>query len=329
MSIVPHAGMPRWRRLPAGAALPALLLAASVLIYVAVAVETGQLSQLSVSGVMGLLQRTVTLGFVAVGQTLVLLVGSIDLSVANVVSLSAVIASHVMDGSPGMILPGILVALAAGAAIGLANGLLVARMGVSPLIATLGMALILQGVLSTAYEHLQGSTPESFRVLAYGDVAGLPYAVLLFVAVALAVGFLLARSVAGTRLYSVGGNRPAARLAGIRTDRVIVAAHVGAGIAATMAGLYLASRLGKGTPWVGRDGGYDLDSIAVVVIGGTLLSGGKGGLAGTLAGVLVFSTIDAVFNMLQIDPFLGQMLRGLIVVASVALYTARSREHVA
>ncbi len=329
MSTALSPGLPHRRRLPAGAVLPLLLIAASAVIYVAVAVGTGQLPQLSTGGVMGLLQRTVALGLVAIGQTLALLVGSIDLSVANVVSLSAVIASHVMDGSPGMILPGILAALVAGAVIGLANGLLVAQLGVSPLIATLGMALILQGVLSTAYEHLQGSAPESFRVLAYGDVAGLPYAVLLFVAIVLAIGFLLARSVAGTRLYSVGGNRLAARLAGIRTDRVIVAAHVGASIAATMAGLYLASRLGNGTPWVGRDGGYDLDSIAVVVIGGTLLSGGKGGLAGTLAGVLVFSTIDAVFNMLQIDPFLGQILRGLIVVASVALYTARSWEHVA
>lgn len=328
MSAFSTAVAPR-RRLPAQLALPALLLASSILVYVAAAVATGQASQVSAGGVMGLLQRTVALGVVAIGQMLVLLVGSIDLSVANLVSLSAVIASHVMDGSTGMILPGILAALAAGAVVGLANGLLVARLSVSPLIATLGMALILQGVLSTAYERLQGSAPAGFRVLAYGDVAGLPYAVLLFAAVALAVGVLLSRSVAGARLYSVGGNRLAARLAGIRTDRVIVAAHVGASVAAALAGLYLASLLGKGTPWVGRDGGYDLDSIAVVVIGGTLLSGGKGGLLGTLAGVLVFSTIDAVFNMLQIDPFLGQMLRGLIVVASVAIYTARSREHVA
>jgi ribose transport system permease protein len=317
------------RRWPKEAALPALLIAISAVAYVAAAVATGQTAQLSPDGVMGLLQRTVALGFVAIGQTLVLLVGSIDLSVANLVSLSAVLASHVMNGSSDMIVPGILAALAAAAVVGLINGLLVATFNVSPLIATLGMALILQGVLSTAYEHLQGSAPQIFQVLAYGKVASVPYAVLFLIVVALAVGVILARSVAGARLYSVGGNRLSARLSGIRTARVIVAAHVAASLAAAIAGLYLASRLGKGTPWVGRDGGYDLDSIAVVVIGGTLLSGGKGGLAGTLAGVVVFSTIDAVFNMLQLDPFLGQILRGLIVVASVAVYTARSREHVA
>ena len=329
MSLATRPALPLARRRPPGGALPAVLVMASILVYVATAIGTGQSSQLSLAGVMGLLQRTVALGVVSLGQTLVLLVGSIDLSVANLVSLSAVLASHVMDGRADMILPGILAALAGGGAVGIVNGLLVARAGVSPLIATLGTALILQGVLSTAYGHLQGATPEAFRALAYGDLGGVPYALLLFAAVALAAGFVLVRSVAGSRLYSVGGNRVAARLAGIRTERVIVAAHVGASLAAALAGLYLASRLGKGTPWVGRDGGYDLDSVAVVVIGGTLLSGGKGGIAGTLAGVFVFATIDAVFNMLQIDPFLGQILRGLIVVASVALYTARSREHVA
>ncbi len=329
MSLRSLSAPPSRRGLPPGVALPTLLVGLSLLVYTLAALATGQAAQLSVTGVMGLLQRMVALGLVAMGQTLVLLVGSIDLSVANLVSLSAVLASFLMDGHAGMILPGVLAAVAAGVLIGLANGWLVARVGVSPLIATLGMALILQGILSTAYGHLQGAVPESFRTLAYGDVAGLPYAVLILLSVALLLGVLLVRSVAGSRLYSVGGSRVAARLAGIRTERVIIAAHVAASVAAALAGLYLASRLGKGTPWVGRDGGYDLDSIAVVVIGGTLLTGGKGGIGGTLAGVVVFSTIDAVFNMLQIDPFLGQILRGLIVVASVAAYTARSRDHVA
>ena len=98
---------------------------------------------------------------------------------------------------------------------------------------------------------------------------------------------------------------------------------------AGLAGLYLASWLGAATPWVGRDGGYDLDSIAAVVIGGTLLAGGRGSIAGTLAGVFVFATIDAVFNMLQIDAFLSQVLRGVVVVAAVGLYTFRSRSHTA
>jgi ribose transport system permease protein len=312
-----------------GKLLPLFLIALSIAVYALVAIATGQTHQLSTDGIMGLLQRMVALGFVAIGQTLVLLAGSIDLSVAHLVSIAAVLASHVMGGDPALILPGILAAVAAGAAVGLANGILVARLGVNPLIATLGMGLILQGVLSSAYEHLTGSIPLAFRTLAYGAVLGIPYAVFFFAIVLAIVAFALRQTIIGSRLYSVGGNRMSSRLAGIRTERVIIWAHVAASTAAVLAGLYLASRLGKGTPWIGRDGGYDLDSIAVVVIGGTLLSGGKGGIGGTLAGVFLFAAIDAVFNMLEIDPFLGQVLRGLIVVGSVALYTARSREHVA
>jgi ribose transport system permease protein len=319
---IPRGGFGKFR-------LAVALVVCAAVVYAATALGTAQGEQLSWAGVMGLLQRMVALGIVAVGQTLVLLVGSIDLSVANLISVSAVIASHVMNGNTDAIALGVLAAIAIGILVGAVNGVLVAKLKVSPLIATLGVGLVLQGVLTTSYETLAGSVPASFRVLAYGRVAGLPLAILLLIVVVALAGFVLARTAAGYRLYGVGGNLQTARLAGIRTDRFIIGAHVAASVTAAVSGLYLASWLGAGTPWVGRDGGYDLDSIAVVVIGGTLLSGGRGGVAGTIAGVFVFATIDAVFNMLQIDPFLGQVLRGVIVVGAVASYTLRTKAHVA
>jgi ribose transport system permease protein len=309
--------------------LPAALIIGAAITYGVVALATAQSAQLSWAGITGLLQRMVALGITAAGQTLVLLVGSIDLSVANLISVSAVLAAHVMNGQTSAIAFGIAAAIAIGAIVGLTNGLLVSKLKVSPLIATLGVGLVLQGVLSAAYESLPGAVPPSFRVLAYGHVLGIPIALLLLAAVVALVAVVLGRTVIGYRLYGVGGGVQTARLAGIRTDRTIIGAHVAASVAAAVSGLYLASWLGTGTPWVGRDGGYDLDSIAVVVIGGTLLSGGRGGVAGTIAGVFVFATIDAVFNMLQIDPFLGQVLRGVIVIGSVAAYTMRGRAHVA
>jgi ribose transport system permease protein len=144
----------------------------------------------------------------------------------------------------------------------------------------------------------------------------------------LLVGFVLRKSIFGAHLYAVGGNRAGARLAGIRTERVIILAHVICSLLAGVTGLYLASRLGSGAPWVGRDGLYDLESIAVVVIGGTLLAGGKGGVGGTLAGVFLFAVLDAAFNMIGIDPHLKQILRGAIVVAAVAAYTFRTKAYV-
>lgn len=309
--------------------IPLTLVGVSACVYVATAIFTGQLAQLSLAGVMGLIQRMVALGLVAIGQNFVILGGSIDLSVANLVSVSAVLSSYFMHGDPGTTAQAVILVLLIATAIGAVNGVLVARVGVSPLIATLGVALVLQGILTVAFSYLRGAVPRSFQVIAYGNVAGVPIAVLSLAAIALAAAFVLTRTVAGARLYAVGGNALSARLAGIQTSRVLIGAHAVAGLMSGLAGLYLVSWLGAGTPWVGRDGGYDLDSIAVVVIGGTLLSGGRGGIAGTMAGVFAFASIDAVFNMLQIDPFISQVLRGAIVIVAVAIYTCRYKGHVA
>ncbi|WP_246704305.1 ABC transporter permease [Rhizobium sp. P38BS-XIX] len=311
------------------AALPLVLVVGSALAYAIVALITGQIAQLNWDGVAGLLQRMVALGVVAIGQTFVILVGSIDLSVAHLISLGAIIATFVMQGDPGLIWLGILAAMLAGILVGAINGLLVTLMKVNPLIATLGVGMILQGILATTYGTMQANAPTDYRTLAYGSLGEVPYALLLLAAIGMIAAFVLRRTIAGARVYSVGGNPISARLAGIRTDRVVLAAHVVSGACAAVAGLYLASRLGTANPWLGRNGGYDLDSIAVVVIGGTLLAGGKGGVGGTLAGVFLFATIDAVFNMLQIDPFLGQVLRGAVVVLAVAYHSVRQKGHIA
>jgi ribose transport system permease protein len=317
------------RRLLPGSMLPIALVICAAVLYAAAAIATNQSAQLGWTGIMGLLQRMVALGVVAVGQTFVILVGSIDLSVANLISLGAVISTFVMHGDGSMIWAGVLAAIAAGMLVGLVNGLLVTQLKVNPLIATLGVSLVLQGILSTTYGHLQASAPPDFRILAYDSIGSVPYAILLLAVIGLLAAFVLRRTLAGARFYSVGGNPISARLAGIRTERVVLTAHIISGACAAVSGLYLASRLGTGTPWVGHNGGYDLDSLAVVVIGGTLLSGGRGGIGGTLSGVFLFATIDAVFNMLQIDPFLGQVLRGAIVVLAVAYHSVRQKGHIA
>jgi ribose/xylose/arabinose/galactoside ABC-type transport system permease subunit len=306
-----------------------LLVALSAAIFVGTAVLTGETAQLSAQGVTGLLQRMVALGLVAIGQTFVILVASIDLSVAAVVSAIAVLASHIMQGDAAMIVPAIFACLAFCVVVGLVNGWLVAVIGVNPLIATLGVGLVIQGVLSAAYSFLPGSVAPSFQSYAYSSFLGVPWSVLQLALLAIVASLVLDRTTFGARIYAVGGNPDGARLSGIRTSRVIIAAHIIASLCAGLAGLYLAARVQSGTPWIGRDGIYDLESIAVAVIGGTLLSGGKGGVAGTLAGVLLFACLDASFNMLGIDAFLKQVLRGVVIVAAVAVHSARFKGHVA
>jgi ribose transport system permease protein len=311
------------KRIPAAALL---LLLGSVALYIGVAFSTGQTRMLEVEGVVGLLQRMVALGIVAIGQTFVILAGSIDLSVANLISVAAVLASFIMQGRPGMMLVAVVAVLAVSAFVGLINGMLVARLQVSPFIATLGSGLILQGLLSASFTNFAGSVPIEFQAVAYGALGPLPYSVIGLFLLAILASILLTATKFGAHLYAVGGNAEGARLAGIRTDLVTIGAHVLCSLTAGVSGLYLASRLRSGAPWVGRDGVYDLESIAVVVIGGTLLAGGRGGVWGTLAGVLLFAVLDASFNMLDVSAYPKLVLRGAIVIAAVAVYTFRSRE---
>ena len=309
--------------------VPLLLFLGSAALYAGAAVWTRSLNQLDTGGLVGLMQRMVGLGTVALGQTLVILCGSIDLSVGSLISVAAVIASFVMRGEPAMMAPAVAIVLALAAVVGAVNGLVIARLNVSPLIATLGTGLIMQGVLSANFNDFTGAVPQAFEAVAYGALGPLPWSVIALFALTLATAWLLAATRFGAHLYAVGGNAAGARLAGVRTERVTIGAHVLCSLFAGLTGLYLASRLRSGAPWIGRDGVYDLESIAVVVIGGTLLAGGRGGVWGTIAGVLLFAVIDAAFNMLGVPAFPKQVLRGAIVIAAVAVYSARQKGHVA
>lgn len=269
--------------------------------------------------------RSVALGLVAVGQTIVVLAGSLDLSVAYMVSLAAVTGSVVMAGDPANMAAGVGVALGLGLVVGLLNGLVITRLDVNPFIATLGVALIIRGLLNATYDNFAGATPEAFQALGWDVIAGVPVSVLLLGAVTAVVWVLLHRTPFGHHLYAVGGDADSARMSGIRSGRVLVAAHVLCALCAAGSGLFLASRLGTGAPWVGPDGGYDLESIAAVVLGGTALAGGRGRLLGTIAAVLILAVVDSVFNQFQADPFLRTLVRGLIIVGAVALYAMRGR----
>ena len=326
MTLALAPGGQRRRRL---LSVPLVLFVGSTALYACAALWTRSLNQLDFGGLVGLLQRMVALGLVALGQTLVILCGSIDLSVGSLISTGAVLASFIMHGSPAMMLPAVLAVLLVSALVGAANGLLIAHLKVSPLIATLGSGLILQGVLSANFNNFAGSVPPEFQVVAYGAIGSVPWSVLGLFALTFGTSWLLRNTRFGAHLYAVGGNAAGARVAGIRTERVVVEAHVLCSLFAGMTGLYLASRLRSGAPWIGRDGVYDLESIAVVVIGGTLLAGGRGGVWGTIAGVLLFVVIDACFNMLGVAAFPKQVIRGAIVIAAVAVYSVRTRGHVA
>lgn len=273
--------------------------------------------------------RSVALGIVAMGQTFVMLAASIDLSVAYLISVTAVMASFLMQGDPARVPMAVAAVFAIGAVVGLINGLIVSKLKVNPFIATLGVGLVLKGILNASFETFVGAVPRSFQTLGYGAIGPMPISILVLLAVTAVSAFVLSRTRFGAHLYAVGGSEIASRLSGLRTDRVIIMAHVICSLTAVLTGLFVVSRLRSGAPWVGTDGLYDLESIAAAVVGGTALSGGKGGVWGTLAGVLIFGILDTTFNQLGVDTFLKQVLRGAIIILAVASYTIRSREKAA
>ena len=281
---------------------------------------------ISGANISNLAVRSVALGIVAVGQTFAILAGSLDLSVAYLISVVAVMSSYTMQGDPDRVPRAVALVLAIGAGVGLANGLIITKLRLNAFIATLGTGLLMQGVLNASFDNFAGSVPSSFEQLGYGKWFGVPISVVMLLAVAGVGSFILRRTRFGAHIYAVGGNRETARLSGVRTDRVIIGAHIVCSLTAALSGLFIVSRLRAGAPRVGPDGDNDLESIAAVVVGGTALSGGRGGVWGTLGGVFIFSVLDMMFNQLGIDPFLKQVLRGLIIIAAVASYSVRSRE---
>lgn len=280
----------------------------------------------SPSNLQNIVERATALGIVAIGQTFAILVASIDLSVAYLVSVAAVMASFIMQGDTTKVPLAVLVVVGIGVVVGLTNGFLVTKARINPLIATLGVGLILRGVLNASFANFTGSVPASFQFLAYGTVGPVPVPIVLFLVLAVLAALILGRTRFGAHVYAVGGNRHTARLSGIRDNRVIIGAHVITSLTAVITGLYLASRLRSGAPWIGTDGVYDLESIAAVVVGGTVLAGGRGGVLGTVAGVLIFAVLDTMFNQLGVNSYFKQVLRGLIIITAVAIYAARSRE---
>ncbi|CAM3201300.1 ABC transporter permease [Stackebrandtia soli] len=275
------------------------------------------------ANLVDMLTRSSLLGFVAIGQTIVILCRSLDLSVGYVMALSSLIAATTMNGDVNRVPIAIAAALGAAALIGLVNGVIVTALKVNPFIATLGVGLILKGYLDTRYAGPAGDVPEAFRAFGYTRIGWIPLSTLVMLAVAGAAIVMLARTRTGHHIYATGGDIDVARMSGIRTGRTLILAHVLCALAAGVAGLLLASRFGTGSALV-YDSGYDLESIAAVVLGGTYLLGGRGGVAGTVAGVLILATLDTIFNILGVNPFVKDVLRGTIIIAAVSIYARRA-----
>jgi ribose/xylose/arabinose/galactoside ABC-type transport system permease subunit len=261
------------------------------------------------------LRQVAVLGIVSAGMTLLIVAGGIDLSVGAVASLSGVLAAKIIAADRNMALA-VVVALAAGAGIGLLNGLLTGISGAHPLILTLGSLSIVEGIALVITSSQTIDLGERFLTLGTADIGAVPVMVAAAAGVLLAMALVLRFTTLGRNAYAIGGNETASYLAGIKLVRTKVALYGLSGLLAGFAGLVLLSRVGAASATVGI--GLELQAVAAVVIGGASLVGGKGSIFGTCLGVLLLGLISNVLNLLNVNAnYQGIVLGGLIVTAVV------------
>jgi len=252
----------------------------------------------------------------AAGQTFVIILAEIDLSVGAVLGFSAAITALTLRHQSTV--TAIIVGLLVGAGAGLVNGLLVTKTRMPSFIATLATMSVLGGLtLQLSQGNPIAVTDYDFQNIGQARLAGIPAPVWIMVLVFVGFGVLLARTRFGRYVYATGDNAEAARLSGIAVDRVKILAFVISGLLAALAGFIVSARLSTAEPTAGT--GLELEAIAAVIIGGTSLAGGRGDLVGTIVGALILGVIDNGMNLLDVSPFLQSVVKGLVILFAVLL----------
>lgn len=314
-------------------ALPALLGRHGVLAALSALILFGALRYdgfLSAYNVFAVLGYNSMFGMIALGMAFVIMTGGIDLSVGSVAALASVVAALL---SPYGLWPALLGAVAAATLLGLINGLVIAYARVLPFIATLAMLLAARGLalLLARDQSVSADEAHGFTTLGQGHLGGVPYTALLL-GVAFALGAAALRATPfGRHVLAVGGGEDAARLMGLRVERIKVLVYTLSGALAGLAGVILASQFGAGQPTEGL--GWELTAIAAVVVGGTLLTGGQGSVGNTLVGVLLLGLIFNILNFengrgtISLSAYWQSVIRGAFLLVVVVLQHHLTSRH--
>ncbi|MDF3214215.1 ABC transporter permease [Mesorhizobium sp. M7A.F.Ca.CA.001.09.2.1] len=294
-------------------------------LLVLLAVAGGLLSDrfLTWRNIGNLFQQLIVLGMVSLGQTFVVLMGGIDLAIGSLVGALTVFLANFLEWRPDLVWLALPLALLAATAVGALNGLLTVVLRVHPLIVTLGMSSIIFGATLMYRKEPGGSVPRAFADIAYAKVGGIPFSAIVLVAIFALAGLWLQRTRTGRSIYFVGGDREAARLNGLPVDRIVVLAYALSGLCAGIAAIFLTARTGVGDPRIGA--ALTLQSVTPVVVGGTILAGGRGGVLGTFLGVLLVTMLNSLLNFVNVSSYYQWVIQGLIIIIAVGIHTTRRR----
>jgi ribose transport system permease protein len=280
-----------------------------------------------VANLRGIGTAVVISGILAVAQTVVIILGALDISVGSMAGLASVISAMVFT-STGNAEVGILAAVGVGILCGLVNGMIIIFGRVNPVVATLAMLATYKGIAQVISDgKAQGYTggDDLFIFLAKGSVLGLPSLVWVFLIVAALLHFLLKYTDIGRNVYAIGGNDTAARLAGININRYIIGVYALVGVVAAIAGVLITARTGSGQPTSGSEG-LELQAVTGAALGGTMLKGGRGSIISTVLAVIILGVLDNGMSGLGINPFWQNVAHGALLVIAVVLQQLRSGE---
>jgi ribose transport system permease protein len=314
-----------------GAAQQKLLAFASLIVLV-IGFSLASPRFFQIDNIMSILQATSVNGVLAVGVTMIIITGGIDLSIGTLMTFCAVMTGVVRTWMGAPLLVGVATGMATGALCGLISGTLVAKAKIPPFIATLGMMLVLKGMslIVTGTKPIYFNDTEGYTDISTGSLVGmvipqfpLPNGVLILFVVAGIIAWVLGRTVLGRYTFALGSNEEAVRLSGVNTDRWKMAIYALAGAICGIAGILISSRLNSAQPALGL--GYELEAIAAVVIGGTSLSGGRGTITGTLIGALIMSVLTNGLRVLSVAPEWQTVVTGIIIIVAVYADQLRRR----
>ncbi|MES2459428.1 MAG: ABC transporter permease [Armatimonadota bacterium] len=283
---------------------------------------------LSVNNFLNIGVAVSIIGIIAVTMTMVIVSGGIDLSVASVVALTGTVVAQLSNRDMPFGLPAMPVAVTSALAVGLLagafNGVAVTRIGINPLIATLGTLSIARGLAFVSSGGLtQTISSDAFGFLGRGFLLGIPFPVIFMLLLFALTAAIMQKTVFGRSLYAIGGNAQASRLAGLPVSRLVMAVYILSGFSAALGGLFLASQFSSGAPAAAA--GIELSVIAAVILGGTSLSGGKGTIGGTLLGVLILGTLNNGLTLLSVSSYYQEVARGAVLLLAVGLDQLRLR----
>jgi ribose/xylose/arabinose/galactoside ABC-type transport system permease subunit len=270
------------------------------------------------SNYFNMLKQTAMIIITGSAATLLMMTGNFDLSTGSTVACTAVLYALLATHGVSMLLAAI-VAVAVGVVIGVLNGTLVARVGIPPFIATLGMMYIVRGLGLVACNgrSIRENIPQNFNALARGTLLGIPIPVYLIVLFVVVFWIIQRRTLLGKYAMAIGGNRNAAFFSGINATAVVFGIYIMVGALAAFSGVIMASRFGAGDPRSGN--GFEFDVIVAILMGGTSLKGGKGTVVGTLLGALIVAVLGNGLDMLNVLTFWQSILKGVILVAAILL----------